>query len=68
MAVTDPEQFKKISKSVETMKSFREGDLKKLDDSVKEFARKNGINADNIRQGFSHQQDDAERQKLWLIL
>jgi hypothetical protein len=46
MAVTDPEQFKKISKSVETMKSFREGDLKKLDDSVNEFCKKHGVNAD----------------------
>ena len=46
IAVTDPEKFKKISKSVETMKSFREGDLKKLDDSVNEFCKKHGVNAD----------------------
>jgi len=62
MAVTDPEQFKKISKSVETMKSFRDGDLKKLDDSVKEKCKKEGINADEFMKALAIE-DGGDRMK-----
>jgi hypothetical protein len=46
IAISDPETFKKISKSVETMKSFREGDLRELDDYVQKKCKKEGINVD----------------------
>lgn len=67
IAVNDPEKFKKISKSVETMKSFREGDLKKLDDSVKERCKKEGINADKFAKALAIE-DDAERKKVMIDL
>jgi hypothetical protein len=62
IAVTDPEKFKKISKSIENIKSFREGDLKKLDDSVKEKCKKEGINADEYMKALAIP-DDGERMK-----
>jgi hypothetical protein len=67
MAVSDPETFKKISKQVEAVKRFREGDLKKLDDDIKEKCKKEGINADKFAKALAIE-DDAERKKALVDL
>ena len=62
VAMTDPEKFNKISKSVENIKSFREGDLKKLDDEVKEKCKNEGVDADKFEKVLAIE-DGTDRSK-----
>src|ERR1035437_6600486 len=62
MAVNDPDNFDKISSQVKTIKSFKEGDLKKLDDKIKEKCDKEGIDADEYMKILAIS-DNKERTK-----
>jgi hypothetical protein len=64
VAVTDPENFKKISKNVENVKSFRNGDFKKLDDIVAELCKKQGINADKYLDAMAINDFDKRQKAL----
>jgi hypothetical protein len=67
MSVTDPENFEKVSKQIENVKSFREGDFKKLDESTVEMCKKLGINVDAFMEKGAVKGFD-ERQKALVDL
>jgi len=62
MAMTDPKGFDKISKQVETVKSFKKGEIKELNDKVEEICKKQGVNPDNILKAMAIE-DEGKRQK-----
>ena len=62
IAVNDPDNFAKILKRIETVKSYKDGDFKKLDESVNEICKGRGFNADEfLKKGAI--KDFDERQK-----
>ena len=62
LAMSEPDQFKIISKKIEKMQDFKKGDFKKLDDSVREMCRERNINTDEAMKALAIK-DDMEREK-----
>ncbi len=47
LAVSEPEHFDKISKKIEKLQDFKDGEFKVLDESVKKICEENNIDADD---------------------
>ena len=62
IAITDNVQFEQISDSVKALQSFRDGDMKRLDEEIKDECKKEGFNADEFARTLAIV-DDEERQK-----
>jgi len=62
IAVTDPSTFDQIVRQVETVKSYREGDYKRLDDEIIKKCKDNNWNADAYTSAIAIT-DPIERQK-----
>jgi hypothetical protein len=64
VAIKDPARFDKLSKSVEIMQSFEKGRLKDLDDSVKEYCKKEKIDSKDYEK-IAAIKDTAEGKKAF---
>jgi len=68
LAMSEPDQFKIISKKIEKMQDFKKGDFKKLDDSVREMCEKENIGVNDYMKALAIKDPFEQRKELERII